>query len=118
MNGRKTGDVWFAFGGAAGAALASTCCIVPLALVLTGVSGAWIGSLTALEPYKPYFITAALALIGLGFWRVYFVQKNDCPEDGRCARPAARRITKIVLWLSAFLVSLSATIGWWAPFFD
>jgi len=43
---------WLAAGGVLGAMLASVCCLVPLAFVLLGVSGAWIGNLTALEPYK------------------------------------------------------------------
>ena len=43
----------FATLGLAGAFLASACCIVPLVLVTLGISGAWIGNLTALEPYKP-----------------------------------------------------------------
>ena len=47
---------WLAAGGIIGAIVASSCCILPLVLVLAGVSGAWIGSLTALDPYKPYFI--------------------------------------------------------------
>ncbi len=40
--------------------LASTCCLGPLVLVLPGFSGAWIGQLTALEPSRPVFVTAAL----------------------------------------------------------
>jgi MerT mercuric transport protein len=35
---------------------ASICCVGPLVLLALGVSGAWIGSLTALEPYRPIFI--------------------------------------------------------------
>ena len=46
---------WFATGGMVGAILASTCCIAPLVLLTLGISGAWIGNLTALEPYKPIF---------------------------------------------------------------
>ncbi len=57
----------FAAGGVIGAILASTCCVVPLLFVMLGISGAWIGNLTALEPYKPYFAGIALVFIGLGF---------------------------------------------------
>ena len=46
-----------AAGGIVGAIIAASCCVVPLVLVTLGVSGAWISSLTALEPYKPYFLT-------------------------------------------------------------
>ncbi|MBA3447298.1 MAG: mercury transporter MerT [Pseudaminobacter sp.] len=108
---------WFAAGGAAGAILASACCIGPLTLLSLGVSGAWIGNLTALEPYKPIFATIALVFIGLGFRQVYFKPKAACDEGSYCARPASAVITKTALWLSTPLVILALTIGWWAPLF-
>lgn len=107
---------WFAAGGVIGAILASTCCIAPLVLVMAGISGAWIGTLTALEPYKPYFAAVALVFIGLGFRQVYFKAKLACVEGSYCARPESSLITKTVLWLATVLVVLALTIGWWAPF--
>lgn len=53
-----------AVGGLA-AVLASTCCLGPLVLVTLGFSGAWIGNLTALEPYRPIFIGVALVALFL-----------------------------------------------------
>ena len=73
-------QTWFAAGGVIGAVLASSCCIAPLLLLTLGVSGAWIGNLTALEPYKPVFLGVALVFIGLGFRQVYFKQKPACEE--------------------------------------
>lgn len=108
---------WLAAGGLMGAILASSCCIVPLALVIVGVSGAWIGNLTALLPYKPIFTAISLGFIGLGFWYVYFRQKPLCEEDSFCARPQSSLLTKTALWAATFLVTLSTTITWWAPFF-
>lgn len=108
---------WIASGSLIGAILASTCCIVPLALVTLGISGAWIGSLTALEPYKPYFIAATAILLGAGFWQVYGKLKPACEEDSYCANPVSGRITKGALWLATLLVLLAATIGFWAPLF-
>ena len=46
--------------GGLAAILASTCCLGPLVLLLLGFSGAWIGNLTALEPYRPMFVAAAV----------------------------------------------------------
>jgi mercuric ion transport protein len=46
--------------GGLAAILASTGCLGPLVLVALGFSGAWIGNLTVLEPYRPIFIGAAL----------------------------------------------------------
>lgn len=108
---------WLAAGGVIGAILASTCCIVPLILVMLGVSGAWIGTLTALEPYKPYFIAATVIFLGLGYWHVYFRAMPACDDGSYCARPSSSIITKSALWLATVLVALAATIDWWAPLF-
>lgn len=108
---------WLATGGVLGAILASTCCIGPLILVSLGVSGAWIGNLTALEPYKPYFIAATLVLLGLGFWQVYFRRKPACEEGSYCARPESSLITQAALWIATILVALAAMIDLWAPLF-
>src|SRR6266700_1364351 len=50
---------------------AASCCVVPFALFILGVSGAWIGNLTGLEPYQPIFAAIAFANIGYGFYLVY-----------------------------------------------
>jgi mercuric ion transport protein len=106
-----------AAGSILGAVLASACCVLPLALVSLGVSGAWIGSLTLLEPYKPYVAVVTLALIAGGFWQVYFNKPQVvCDADGYCARPESTLITQTALWLATVLVLLALTIGWWAPF--
>lgn len=105
----------FAALGLAGAFLVSACCIVPLALVTLGISGAWIGNLTALAPYKPLTSTVAVAFLGLGFWQIYFRTKPVCAEGSYCARPQSARIAKTVLWVATVLVLLSLTLRWWAP---
>ena len=116
-NGADRKKDWFAAGSVIGAVLASACCVVPLALVTLGISGAWIGNLTALEPYKPYVATVTLALIGLGFWHVYFKPKPECVEGSYCARPQSSLITKSALWIATVLVVLALSIDWWAPLF-
>lgn len=106
-----------AVGGILGAVLASACCVLPLALVTLGVSGAWIGSLTALNPFKPYIAVVTLGLIGGGFWHVYFRKRAvECEPDGYCARPELTFITQAALWIATVLVLLALTIGWWASF--
>ncbi len=107
----------FAAGGVLGALLASSCCIVPLLLVTLGISGAWIGNLTAMEPYKPYVITATAVILGAGFWQVYARPKADCAEGSACARPSSVRMTKAALWIATVLVAPAATIDFWAPLF-
>jgi len=59
----ERGSSGFLAAGGVAAILASTCCLGPLILVLLGFSGAWIGNLTVLEPYRPFFL--GLALVAL-----------------------------------------------------
>src|ERR1700731_3168573 len=73
-------------GGVLGALAASSCCIVPLVLFGLGVSGAWIGSLTQLAPYQPYFIGATAACLGGGYWLRYLSRKVACAESEVCAQ--------------------------------
>ncbi|MEX2124947.1 MAG: mercuric transporter MerT family protein [Woeseia sp.] len=104
-------------GGAFGALIVSSCCIAPLVLVTLGISGAWIGNLTALEPYRLYFLTGTALLLAAGFWHVYFKPKKACADGSYCARPASGRITKSVLWIATVLALLSATVNLWASLF-
>lgn len=108
---------WIATGALVGAGLASACCVLPLLFVTLGISGAWIANLTALEPYKPYVAAVTLALLGLGFWHVYFRPRPPCEDGPYCARPQSARITKGVLWLGLAIIILALTIDWWAPWF-
>ncbi len=83
----ETGSGALLVGGLA-AILASTCCLGPLVLVALGLSGAWIGNLTLLEPYRPFFIAGALvALFFAGSLRDgrYFVQ-NTTANRVKCAQ--------------------------------
>jgi mercuric ion transport protein len=106
-----------AIGGIIGAVLAASCCVVPLVLVTLGVSGAWIGSLTVLEPYKPVFAVITVGLLGLGFWQVYFKPREACEEGAYCASPTAGRLTKSALWIGTVIVLLALSIDYWAPLF-
>jgi len=100
-----------------GAVIASSCCIVPLVFVMLGIGGAWMSNLTALEPYKPYFIAVTAVLLGLGYWHVYFKPKKACETGSYCATPASGRITKGALWVATVVVLLAATVNYWAPLF-
>ncbi len=106
-----------AAGGVAGAILASSCCILPLVLVTLGVTGAWIGSLSALQAYQPLFIAATVLFLGFGFRQVYGRTKAACVEGEYCRTPVADRIVKTALWAATALVALAATVAYWAPLF-
>ncbi len=112
-----TGYGLLAAGGILAALGASSCCVLPLVLFTLGVSGAWIGNLTALAPYQPLFVAAALGLVALGFLRVYRHPKVACAEGSYCARPAASRVAKLGLWVAAGLVVVAVAFPYVAVFF-
>jgi mercuric ion transport protein len=105
-----------AAGGILGALAASSCCILPLALFSLGISGAWIANLTALAPYQPYFTAGTLALLGYGFYLVYFKPKQVC-ADGSCARPLPSRFVKSSLWIATVLIAAAMAFNSVAPLF-
>ena len=105
-----------AAGGLLGAFAASSCCILPVALFSLGISGAWIGNFTQLAPYKPYFIAATVAFLGIGYWRVHRSRQLACAEDGVCARPLPNRIIVTVLIAAAVLVIAAYAFDYVAPY--
>lgn len=89
---------------------ASSCCLLPLGLFLVGVSGAWIGNLTALAPYQPIFVAVALACLASGFVAFYRRPKaTSCTQDSYCTKPTSDRIAKAALWGAAILVAAALT---------
>lgn len=101
----RTGSGPLLVGGLA-AILASTCCLGPLVLVALGFSGAWIGNLTRLEPFRPFFIAGAfLALLFAG--RRIFRPAHACKPGEVCALPRTRRIYKIVFGVVSALVLIA-----------
>lgn len=104
------------FTGGLAAILASTCCLGPLLLVALGFSGAWIGNLTVLEPYRPFFVGAAL--IALFFaWRAIFRPAAGCRTGDACAVPRVRRAYKITFWVVAVLVAVALAYPYVLPLF-
>lgn len=79
QNTSNAGTNW-SLGAALGAAVgASACCTIPLALVSLGVGGAWIGSLTALAPYRWIFVTLAVAALGYAGYNEWRLSRRpDC----------------------------------------
>jgi mercuric ion transport protein len=96
-------------GGILAALGAASCCVVPFALFMVGVSGAWIGHLTALEPYQPAFAAIAVGFVGYGAYLVYRKPEAACAEGSYCARPGSGRLARIGLWSAAAL--LVAAVG-------
>jgi hypothetical protein len=59
---------------------ASICCVGPLVLLGLGISGAWIGSLSAFEPYRPVLIGITLVFLALAFRKLYLVPQVCAPD--------------------------------------
>jgi mercuric ion transport protein len=104
-----------AIGGIFGAIAASSCCIAPLVLFSLGISGAWIGNLTALAPFQPYFIAATLACLGYGYFLVYRRGRLACAEGAACARPLPNRIVKAGLILATIIIAGAIAFDLFAP---
>lgn len=102
--------------GGLAAVLASTCCLGPLLLVGLGVSGAWIGNLTALEPYRPWFIGTALLALAFA-WRRIFRRPQACAPDEVCALPPVRSAYKLIFWVVVVLVLVALLFPYVLPLF-
>jgi mercuric ion transport protein len=100
--------------GAGVAVIGSLCCVGPLVLLALGVSGAWIGQLTALEPYRPVFIGLMLFFLGLAFRQLYLLPPR-CEPGETCADPRHLRRQRGLFWV--VVVGLFALIAfpWFAP---
>ena len=111
----RDGRTTLILGGVA-AIVSSTCCLGPLVLLSLGVSGAWIGNLTKLEPYRP--IALAVAMIALvsvhrRIWRT----AAECAPGEICAVPVVRRSYKVLYWVVVALTMLGIGFPYLAPFF-
>lgn len=104
-----------AVGGILGALAASSCCIVPLVLFSLGISGAWIGNLTALAPYKPLFVAGTAGVLGYGFYLVYWKPGRACTDDAACARAIPSRLVQLALWIATVLVIAAFAFDYVAP---
>ena len=116
MTEPRSSRLALATGGLA-AVLASSCCLGPLVLVMLGFSGAWIGNLTALEPYRPAFI--GVAVIALYFaWRRIYRPVPNCAPGEVCALPRVRRLYRLLFWLVAGWVMIAIGFPYVVPFFN
>ncbi len=79
-----------ATGGAIGlSVLIASCCIAPTLFLVFGVSIGALGTLSALEPYQPYFIGAGVLALGAAGHQIFRTgAAADCADDA-CA-PGSR----------------------------
>jgi mercuric ion transport protein len=103
--------------GALAAIGASICCVGPLVLLGLGISGAWIGNLTALEPYRPVLMGLTLLFLGLAFRKLYLVPQTCVPGTLCADDPHVIKRQRVVFWLVAALLLGLLAVPWFAPLF-
>ena len=114
--GSSRSRAWDISGAVLAAVTASVCCLGPLLLLGLGVSGAWIGTLTALEPVRPVFSVLALGFLGFAFYRTGSRRAAEqCAEGSHCARRGSARFNRIPLWLATVAVLGLLTFPYAAP---
>ena len=91
--------------------------LVPLALFGLGVGGAWIGYLTRLAPYQPYFLGIASVCLGLGFWLRRRSRRMACAQDEMCTHPLPSRIVMTGLVVAGVLIVAVLALDLLAPLF-
>ncbi len=85
--------------GLVAAVLAASCCLLPLALIATGLAGA--GLMMTMMRYE--WLTLPLGVFGLaGAYALYFRERHRC--DGVGCRLVGERTTKIALSVATAVV--------------
>lgn len=107
---------WLGIGALLAALGASACCVGPFFLVSLGLGGAWMSSLTIMEPARPFFIILTLIFIGLGYRKLYLTPKG-CAEGQICSTSDNQRRQRLLFWLGSALILILLTFPWLAPFF-
>jgi len=99
----------------AGAVVASSCCVLPLALSAAGIGGTWIGGLSELVFYRSWILAAAAVALAIG-WAVALRRPMiTCAEDGSCTRTTRHWLTFGALGLSTLFVGVAVAWSWLEP---
>ena len=89
--------------------LIASCCIAPTLFLVFGVSIGALGTLSALEPYQPYFIGAGILALGFAGHQIFRSSdiEGDCGNDACAPDSRTRRFTRrffivaVVLFMGA-----------------
>ena len=108
---------WPLIGGVVAAITASLCCIGPLVLVMLGIGGSWIANLSALEPFRPYFLGVSLIFLFFAWKKIYRAPAEACAPGSLCALPQTNRVYKLLFWMAAVLIGLAIVSPYLAPLF-
>ena len=100
------------------ALLASSCCVLPLALALAGISGAWISQLRVMEPYSDGLLALAFCALAWAAWRIYGRSahaQSVCETDTAC-RPVSHQV-RTWFWLVVVVTLVPLLVPLAAPWF-
>ncbi len=94
--------------------LVSVCCLGPTLYVLFGVSVGGLSVFAPLEPYRPFFMLAAVGLLGYAFHRLYIrPSRFDCVENGR----SSLRTNRFLFWVASFVFVIAVLYPVVLPYF-
>jgi mercuric ion transport protein len=82
---------------------------------MLGISGVWIGMLTALEPYRPIFAGIAAVFVALAFRELYVVPAQ-CAPGGACADTRLQRRQRQIFWIVVAGLTALLAFPWYAPY--
>lgn len=94
---------------------ASACCIGPLLLLSLGLGGAWVGNLTAMEPYSGYFTAVALVILGVVFHKLY-IAPQKCEEGTICANPKVLKNQRTLFWIVSIILIAMMSFPYYADY--
>ncbi|MGB1200306.1 MAG: mercuric transporter MerT family protein [Cognaticolwellia aestuarii] len=94
---------------------ASACCIGPLLLLSLGLGGAWVGTLTAMEPYSGYFTAITFIILSMVFHKLYIAPK-PCDEGSTCVNPKAQKNQRILFWLTSIMLIAMVSFPYYADY--
>ncbi len=99
--------LWASGASVVAAIVASACCWRPLLVLSFGGSAACISA--GFEQVRPFFLIAAAALLGAGFYLTYF-RKETCAPDEACAtpNPKLKRFNRGMLWVATIITAAIA----------
>ena len=109
----ETGSLFGSIGVALTSTAASICCIGPVGIALLGVNGVILAA--ALKPYRFYFLTASLLMLGYAHWTIRWKDRNTTGEA--CPVRSGRIVTLVLwgattMWFAAVLIQFAADRYW------
>jgi mercuric ion transport protein len=104
------GGIFAAFG------VCAACCLLPAALIGIGITGAWVGSIDSLSPYKWVFISLAAAMLGFVYYRLY-VEPGQGLKAGEMLEVTPKdRMLRRMFWAGTAFAVVGVAYGFLEPF--